>query len=69
MDGERRKQGPPLKVHRDFARSRLEPQVMAQVYELVVPLAGNPAVKTRAIARQGNEVANEARSHRFAQGA
>lgn len=38
MDGEFRIERPPLEVRREFFGSRLEAQVLARTYELVVPV-------------------------------
>ena len=69
MDGERRKQGLPLRVYRDFAKSRLEPQVMAQVYELIVPVVRRAVAQDHTIGKRNDDGAHEVRSRRFAQGA
>ena len=38
MEGLRRGRKPPLQLERGFASSRLEPQILMRVYELVVPI-------------------------------
>ena len=37
MEGSRRRRKPPVDVEREFARSRLERQILVRVYELVLP--------------------------------
>jgi len=39
MDGEFRMERPPLDLRREFAGGRLEAQVLARTYEMVVPVA------------------------------
>jgi len=47
MEGSRRRREPPVDVEREFARSRLEQQILVRVYELVLPVVrrslGNPS--------------------------
>lgn len=38
MEGLRRRRKSALEVEREFVRSRLEPQILVRVYELVVPV-------------------------------
>jgi hypothetical protein len=42
MDGECRMERPPLELRREFAGGRLEAQVLARTYELVVPVIRRP---------------------------
>ena len=39
MDGEFRMERPPLDLRREFSGGRLEAQVLARTYEMVVPVA------------------------------
>lgn len=47
MDGTRCGRTPPLEVRREFTRSRLEVQLLAQAYELIVPVIRRPASTAR----------------------
>ena len=42
MTHHRRRAGPPLGITRGFERSRLEDQLVADAYELTVPLVRRP---------------------------
>jgi hypothetical protein len=47
MDGARRGRTPPLEVRREFTGSRLEVQLLAQTYELIVPVIRRSALTAR----------------------
>jgi len=49
MEGTGRGRRPPLHVQREFAGSRLEEQILVQVFELVVPVIRRSPVKDRPV--------------------
>lgn len=69
MDGTRRGRRPPPEVRREFTRSRLEAQVLARTYELIVPVIRGPVSTVRTLWDLIDEQAAEAPSRRVGQGA
>ncbi len=69
MQGESRVERPPLDLWREFAGSRLEAQVLVQVYELVVPVVRRPVAAIRMSRTDGLAAVCETWSQRVAQGA
>lgn len=68
MDGEFRMERPPLDLRREFAGGRLEAQVLARTYEMVVPVARRSLV-TRPSQTPKAEAGDRDRTGRIAQGA
>jgi len=68
MDGRCRKEWPPLEVRREFSGSRLEAQVLARTYEIVVPVIRRQ-VAARMSPRVNGGLSGWNQTRRVAQGA
>ena len=49
MSHPRRSQRPPLNVRREFTNGRLEKQILARTFELVLPLIRTPTQTTSSV--------------------
>lgn len=69
MNGATRGRKPPLEVKREFMASRLETQVLTQMYELIVPVIRRPTPTARTLWDLIDGQADKSHFTRMAKGA